>query len=181
MHSAVSEPEPTTWQKLRHDKRVLIVGVLLLVALLVGGAVLTTAAFTASSSNGSSVATGDVSFDLVPAGAIVDTSALRPGATKTGVVQIVNRKAAATFTLGFTGLGASTLAATLQFTVAEVSPQSRQLYSGPLSAVPSLALGRIVQGQSMQLSLTFAWAAADNSAALQGQSVPLVLQWSATT
>lgn len=177
----MSEQKPRFWRTAIRDWRVLSVIVLVLLAALIGGAYLTVATFTASSASKASIGTGDVVFALTPTGAIVDTTALRPGVTKTGQVQIANQKATATFTLGFSGIGSGPLVSTLQFTVAELAPQSRQLYSGPLSAVQPIALGQIAKGGSMQLGLTFAWSATSTSPDLQGQSVPLVLHWDATT
>jgi hypothetical protein len=160
---------------------VLVIGVLLLAAVLTGSVVLSVASFTSSSTNTSTLATGDLVFDLAPAGPAVDTSALRPGVTKTGQVTLTNRKSAADFTLGFAGVGTGPLAGVLRLTVAETAPQSKQLYDGPLAAAPTLPLGRLAQSQSLQLSLTFAWPAGQQDPALQGQSVPLVLDWSAST
>lgn len=173
--------EPSRRPRLLRDPRVLAVLVLLLLALLVGGTVLSVAAFTADSDNSASIAAGGVVFDLTSTGAIVDTSGLRPGITRTGQVQLANRKSAATYTLAFTGLGTGPLPGVLRLTVAQTTPQSKQLYDGLLKDVPTLALGRIDTGATVGLALTFAWPAGSQAPELQGQTVPLVLQWRATT
>jgi hypothetical protein len=173
--------EPSSWRRVLHDPRVLVVLVLFLAAVLVAGTVLTVATFTADSENTASVGAGSLTFDLTPTGAIVDTTALRPGDTRSGQVQVANRKAAATFTLAFTGLGTGPLPGVLRLTVAQTTPTSKQLYNGVLANAPTLDLGRIAGGASVGLALTFAWPDASRAPELQGQSVPLVLQWNATT
>lgn len=155
--------------------------VLVLGAGLVAGTTLTVAAFTSSTSGGAAVRAGDVVFTVSPAGTIVDTSSMKPGDTRAGTVTLTNQQAPASFALTFTGLGTATLASVLQLTVAQTSPVSRQLYSGALSAVPVLSLGTVSSGSGVGLRLTFAWPAASRDAALQGQSIPLVLRWDAQT
>lgn len=163
------------------DKRVLVVAVLLLFALLLASVVASVAVFTADSRSKGAITAGDLVFDLAPASAIVDTSGMRPGDTRTGKVTLTNRQASGSFNLGFSGLGTGLLASTLQLTVARTSPTSAQLYSGVLANVPTLALGRIASGASQTLSLTFAWPASAQDPSLQAQSIPLVLGWSAQT
>jgi predicted ribosomally synthesized peptide with SipW-like signal peptide len=161
---------------------VLVVIVILLFALLVGGAVLTTAVFTDSSSSKGSISAGDLVFALSPTTTIVDTSGMKPGDTRMGSVTLTNQKAAGTFSLGFSGLGTGTLASTLQLTVSKSSgTTNQQLYSGVLASVPTLSLGTLATGASMGLKFTYAWPADQVDPALQGQSIPLVLQWSART
>ena len=173
--------ERTGWRRALRNPRVLIVLVLLLLAILVGSVVLSMAAFTTSSSTPGSISAGDLVFDLTPAGSIVDTSRLRPGDTRTGSVQLVNRKSGATFTLGFGGLDPNPLRDVLQLTINQTAPVTRQLYQGPLKDVKPIAIGRIETGASVQLGFTYAWPANQLGPELQGQSVPLVLQWSAST
>ena len=164
------------------DKRVLVVVVLVLGAGLVAGATLTISAFTASTSGGGSISAGALAFALAPTGRIVDTSAMKPGDTKSGTVTLTNQKAAATFTLTFTGLGTSTLPGVLQLTVLQTSPTtSKQLYSGALAAVPPLNLGQLATGDALTLQLTFVWPSGSSDPSLQGQRVDLVLQWDGRT
>jgi hypothetical protein len=155
--------------------------VLLLLAILVGGAVLSITVFTTSSKNTGTISAGDLVFDLVPAGSFVDTSGLRPGDTRAGRVEIANSKSGATFTLGFAGLDRSPLRDVLQLTIDQTAPVSRRLYSGPLKDVKPIVLGRIETGKSIQLGFSFVWPSDQRAPQLQGQNVPLVLQWSATT
>jgi hypothetical protein len=173
--------ERTGWRRTLRNPRVLIVLVLLLLAILVGGAVLSFAVFTTSSQNTGTISAGDLVFDVVPSASIVDTSGLRPGDTRTGSVQIANSKSGATFTLGLAGLDPSPLRDVLQLTIDQTAPVSRQLYSGPLKDVTPIVLGRIETGGSIQLGFSFVWPSDQRAPQLQGQNVPLVLQWSATT
>jgi hypothetical protein len=124
---------------------------------------------------------GDLVFDVAPAGQIVDTTALKPGADRSGAVTITNRQVAATFSMAFGGIGTGSLASAVQLTVTQTAPVSKQLYSGALSGVGSLALGKLSTGQSVRLSVRFVWPASSIDPALQGQSVPLVINWNATT
>jgi hypothetical protein len=172
--------ERTGWRRALRNPRVLVVLVLVLLAILVGSVVLSLAAFTTSSKNASSISAGDLVFD-VPSAAFVDTSGLRPGDTRTGTMQIANRKSAATFTLGFAGLDPNPLRDVLQLTIDQSAPVSRRLYSGPLKDVKPIVLGRIETGASIRLGFTFVWPSDQRGAQLQGQTVPLVLQWDATT
>jgi hypothetical protein len=161
---------------------VLVVAVIVLFALVVGGAVFTTAVFTDSSTSIGDITAGDLVFALSPSSAIVDTSGMKPGETRTGSVTLTNKKAGGTFSLGFSGLGSSTLASTLLLTVAKSSgTTNEQLYSGPLASVPTLALGTLATGKTLGLKFTYAWPADQVDPALQGQSIPLVLNWSANT
>jgi predicted ribosomally synthesized peptide with SipW-like signal peptide len=161
---------------------VLVVVVILLFALLVGGVVLTTAVFTDSSTSKGAIAAGDLVFALAPAGTVVDTNGMKPGDTRMGSVTLTNQKASGTFSLAFSGLGTSTLVNTLQLTVSKSSgTTSQQLYSGVLASVPTLSLGTLATGGSMGVKFTYAWPADQVDPALQGQSIPLVLQWSAHT
>ena len=155
--------------------------ILLLVAMLVAGALLTISAFTSSTAGGASIDAADLVFALAPSGTVVDTTAMKPGDTRTGSVTLTNQKAAATFTLGFAGLGSGTLAGVLQLTVTQTAPVTKQLYSGALASAPLLQLGKIASGGTVHLSLAFAWPSGSRDAALQGQSIPLVLQWGAQT
>ncbi len=172
--------ERTGWPRVLRNPRVLIVLVLLLLAILVGGVLLSVSVFTTSSKNTGSISAGDLVFD-VPSGSFVDTSGLRPGDSRTGSVELANRKSAATFTLGFAGLDPSPLRDVLQLTIDQTAPVSRRLYSGPLKDVKPIGLGRIETGASIRLGFTFAWPSDQRGPQLQGQSVPLVLQWDATT
>ncbi|HEV8462905.1 MAG TPA: hypothetical protein VGQ38_19625 [Gaiellaceae bacterium] len=158
-----------------------VVVALVLLAIVISATAITTAAFTASSTNTARLVMGDIVFDVVPPGQIVDTTALKPGADRSGTVTITNRYVPASFSVGFAGIGTSALASTLQLTVTQTAPVSRQLYSGALAGVGSLSLGKLTQGQSAQLSIRFLWPAANADAELQGQSVPLVINWNATT
>ncbi len=124
---------------------------------------------------------GDLAFDVAPAGQIVDTTALKPGADRSGAVTITNRQVPATFSMAFTGIGTGSLASALQLTVTETAPVSKQLYTGALSGVGTLALGKLGTGQSVQVSVRFLWPAASLDPVLQGQTVPLVINWNATT
>jgi hypothetical protein len=173
--------ERTGWRRTLRNPRVLIVLVLLLLATLVGGTVLSVAAFTTSAKNTGTISAGDLVFDLVPSASFVDTSGLRPGDSRTGSVQIANRKSGATFTLSFSGLDASPLRDVLQLTIDQTAPVSRQLYNGPLKDVRPIVLGRIETGASIQLGFSFVWPSDQRAPQLQGQSVPFALQWSART
>lgn len=153
----------------------------MLLALIVGGATVSIAVFTGQSTNSSSVSSGRIDFAVSPTGPIVDTTALRPGASQTGQATLLNSASAASFTLRFTGLGTGPLPAVLQLTVKEVAPAAKTLYNGALSAVPAIALGKIAQGGTVQIGFTYAWPAVQQDAGLQGQSVPLVLNWDAST
>ena len=152
--------------------------VLVLVAILVASVLSTRAVFTGSSSSRASVAAGGLQFDLAPAGAAVDTAALRPGDVRTGQVTLTNQGAAGAFTLGFAGLGTGPLQHTLVLTVKR---SGQNLYSGQLADVTPIELGNVGPGQAVTLSLTFAWPADAQDESLQGASVPLVLEWSART
>jgi len=180
---ATSEPVEQSGRRRRllRDPRFLVVLVLLLGAVLVGSAVLTIATFTASSKNTGAVSAGSVVFDVTPVGAALDTTNLKPGDTRSGELELANRKVRASFTLDFTGKGAGPLPNVLQLTVTKTAPVSQQLFQGTLSAASSLALGTIDQGNSIRLRFTFAWPSSSRAPDLQGQTVPLVLQWRATT
>jgi hypothetical protein len=173
--------ERTGWRRTLRNPRVLIVLVLLLLAILIGGAVLSFTVFTTSSQNTGTISAGNLVFDLVPSGSFVDTSGLRPGDTRTGSLEIANRESGATFTLGFAGLDPNPLRDVLQLKIDQTAPVSRQLYSGPLKDVTPIVLGRIETGSSIQLGFSFVWPSDQRAPQLQGQNVPLVLQWSATT
>ena len=175
-----------TRRQLLRDKRVLAVVVLLLAVVLVASVVLTFASFTSSSSNkGSSVSAGAVEFELSKGGApladgapIVDTSHLHPGDTKQADVTITNKQSPANFTLRFTGITGA-LAAVLKLTV---TVPGQTGYNGDLTGVTAqqpLALGQLDKNGTRTVSVTFTWPAAQNGAALQAQSVPLVLNWDA--
>src|SRR4051794_7196647 len=175
-------------RSLLRDRRVLAVVVVLLGAILVASVVFTVAAFTATSKNSASVSAGSVVFELsqagkpLPAGTpVVDTNVLRPGDTRAGDVTITNKNSDASFTLTFTGI-AGPLPDVLLLTVDEVPPRAQPLYANkPLSAVPPIPVGPIARGKAMTLRLTFSWPAAQQAPALQGQSVPVVLRWDAST
>src|SRR4029077_1478989 len=98
-----------------------------------------------------------------------------------GSVQVANRKSGATFALSFAGLDPNPLRDVLQLTIDQTAPVSRTLYNGPLKDVRPILLGRIETGASIQLGFTYTWPSDERAPELQGQSVPLVLQWSATT
>src|SRR5262249_57709348 len=108
---------PSAGGRLRPKPVVLVIVVLALLALLAGSVWLSLAAFTASSKNTGTVSAGDLVFEMTPTGTIVDTSALRPGDTRNGTVDIANRKSGATFTLGFAGLTANPLRDVMQLTI----------------------------------------------------------------
>ncbi len=167
--------------RLLRSRRVLVAAALLLAALIVGGVTVSTAVFTGRSTSSASAGAHRIDFAVSPAGSIVDTTALRPGATHSGQVTLANHAAPASFTLRFTGLGTGPLPGVLQLTVQEISPIAKQLYNGVLAAVPAITLGKIAQGASVQIGFTYAWPAANQDAALQGQIVPLVLHWDAST
>ena len=112
---------------------------------------------------------------------MVDTTALRPGATAAGEVQLTNRSAPATFTLAFEGVAPGLLVDVLGLKVQEVGGQARVLYDGPLAAVTPLALGRFSANAGVRLRLTFAWPAGSKDPQLQARTVPVVLRWNATT
>jgi hypothetical protein len=124
---------------------------------------------------------GDIVFDVVPTGPVVDTTGLKPGADRSGTVTITNRHVPATFSMAFNGLGTSPLAGIMQLTVTQTLPVSRQLYSGALAAAGPLPLGKLDRGQRAQLTVRFLWPAGIADPALQGASVPLVINWDATT
>jgi hypothetical protein len=173
---------PGRWRRRLRDKRVLVVVVLALVVLLAGSVTLSLAVFTDSSESTAAISAGDLVYDLAPTTAIVDTSGMKPGDTRGGVVTVTNRKSSGRFTLGFSGIGSGTLASTLQLTVKKTSgTTSLTLYSGPLASVPTLDLGSIATAGSATLNFTYAWPADAKDPALQGQSIPLVLEWSART
>ena len=96
---------------------------------------------------------------------MVDTTALRPGATAAGEVQLTNRSAPATFTLAFEGVAPGLLVDVLGLKVQEVGGQARVLYDGPLKAGTPLALGRFSANAGVRLRLTFAWPAGGRTSA----------------
>jgi hypothetical protein len=156
--------------------------VFVLAAILVGSVVFTVSAFTSTSSNTASISMGEVRFDVSPSGtAVVDTTALRPGATAAGEVQLTNRSAPAAFTLVFEGVAPGPLVDVLGLEVQEVGGQARVLYDGPLKSVTPLALGRFAANAGVRLRLTFAWPAGSKDPSLQARTVPVVLRWNATT
>lgn len=173
--------EPGRTHRWLRDKRVLVVAALLFLALLLAAVGVSVAAFTASSESHGSISAGDLTFDLAPASAIVDTSGMKPGDSRAGVVTLTNRQAAGSFSLGFGGIGSSTLASTLRLTVKRTAPAAQTLYDGSLAGVPTLPLGTVGTGQAVTLALTFAWPADAVDPSLQAQSIPLVLDWSART
>jgi hypothetical protein len=177
----VSEAEQGTWKKLRRDPRVLTVVVLVLLAILLAGTSISVAAFTSSSTNQAVLRMGDVVFDVAPVGAIVDTTSLKPGADRSGTVTLTNRQVPATFSLGFSGIGTSLLVNTLRLTVTQITPISRQLYNGTVAGVGTLNLGKLAMGTAAQLTLRFVWPAGSTDPSLQAQSIPLILNWTATT
>jgi hypothetical protein len=178
----VSDAEQGTWKKLRRDPRVLTVVVLVLLAILVAGTSISVAAFTSSSTNPAKITMGNVVFDVAPTGAIVDTTTLKPGSDQSGSAALTNRQVPATFSLGFSGIGTSLLVRTLQLTVTQTSPVSnKQLYSGTLAGVGTLDLGKLATGEVARVTLRFVWPTTSVDASLQGQNVPLVLNWTATT
>jgi hypothetical protein len=177
----VSDAEQGTWKKLRRDPRVLTVVVLVLLAILVAGTSISVAAFTSSSTNDAILKMGNVVFDVAPTGTIVDTTSLKPGADRSGTVTLTNRQVPATFSLSFSGIGPGLLVNTLQLTVTQTTPVSKQLYSGTVAGVTTLNLGKLTTGQATQVKLQFVWPATSLDASLQGLTVPLVLNWNATT
>lgn len=177
----MAEATPTLTERLGRHRRALIIGVAVVVLLGIGAVFLSAALFTSGTKNSATVSAGTLRFTVTPASGIVDTSALRPGATKTGNVTITNTDATGKFTLTFAGLGSGPLVGVLGLTVAETAPASTSLYNGSLSAVTPLALGTLAKNASVTLALTFTWPSASNDPSLQGQSVPLVLQFDATT
>jgi hypothetical protein len=178
----VSGAEQGTWKKLRRDPRVVTVFVLVMLAILLAGTSISVAAFTASSTNGATLKMGNVVFDVAPTAAIVDTTSLKPGADRSGTATLTNRQVPAAFSLSFSGIGTSLLVNTLQLTVTETSPTSnKQLYSGTVAGVGTLDLGKLAPAAVARVTLHFVWPAANTDATLQGQSIPLVLNWSATT
>ena len=179
---AVPDRERSLWRTLLRDRRFLSVLVILLAATLVGSVVFTVSAFTSTSSNAASIRMGEVRFDVSPAGvAVVDTTALRPGATAAGEVQLTNRSVPATFTLAFEGVAPGPLVNVLGLKVQEVGGQARVFYDGPLASVTPLALGRFSANAGVRLRLTFAWPAGSKDPLLQARTVPVVLRWNATT
>ncbi len=173
--------EPGRWRRRLRDKRVIAIIAIVLVGLLSSGVAFTLAVFTDSSQSAGSISAGDLVYDLAPA-TIVNTTAMKPGETRGGSVTLTNKKAKGSFALGFGGLGSSSLASTLQLTVKKTAPTGAQtLYSGVLASVPTLELGTLATGASLTLNFTYAWPADALDPALQGQSIPLVLQWGART
>jgi predicted ribosomally synthesized peptide with SipW-like signal peptide len=160
---------------------VLAVVILVLIVVLVAGVTLSLAVFTASSQSSGSIEAGDLAFILAPPSGIASTAGMRPGETRHGTVRVTNTKSAGSFTLGFSGIGTSTLASTLRLTVTRTTPSQATLYDGVLATVPTLQLGRLATGASLTLDFSYAWPSDAKSPDLQGQSIPLVLNWNSVS
>jgi hypothetical protein len=175
----MAEPARRRWFR---DPRILVVGVIALFALVVAGITLSFAVFSASSGSTASITAGNLVYDIRPPTTIVNTSGMRPGDVRHGTVTLTNTKSPGAFALGFSGIGTSALASTLLVTVTRGTPSApHTVYSGPLADAPTLDLGRLATGASLTLDLMFSWPSAARDPTLQGQTIPLVLDWSART
>ena len=121
--------------------------------------------------------------------AILDASALRPGATVTGTVTIGNAgRVAGRFAVRPSGLtetpgaggGALSQQLQLQLTDVTVPAQPKLVYTGTPAGLSAVDVGDLAAGESRTFALTATFPAGADDNRYQGATVSFGLQWSAT-
>jgi hypothetical protein len=168
---------------LLHSRRWLLLGALALVSLTLGSAIFSGASFTSKSANSASLATASIQLSSSAANqAIVAASGMKPGEIRQGTIAIGNKGGAAgTVVLKGSGLTGSTLAATIDFKLEDVTGSgSTQKWSGKLGSFNSVDLGSFGAASSREYRFTLSWPPTADEASLQGASTSLTFQWHGT-
>ena len=189
---AVEQEKPPSRMRvlLRSPRRLLIAAALILIAVLV--VVFTTATFTSSSANaGNMVAAGSLAINNnLDGAAILTVQNLIPGQSATGTVQISNvGSAAGNFSLTTANVvdtpPSPPFSAKLDLVITDVTNAGapQQIYSGKLSAVGTIQLGKWTAGEShkYQFVTTFPQGTAAQDDPYQNAKTQLDFQWNAVS
>jgi hypothetical protein len=165
----------------------------LMLLLLAGGLMATVVVFvlgysqafyTASSSDaGNTFAAGTVQVGLSKSGELLDGTALKPGVSRTGTVEVTNVAHKAKLTLGISAITNTpsdrTLADVIRLTVRETSPSNVQRYDGLLKDLGSVALGTYAANERRAYQLTLLWPAAEDDPSRSGVRSSFSFKWTA--
>jgi hypothetical protein len=140
--------------------------------------------YTAESTNPkSSFAAADLRINLSKADQLLDGSNLKPGARRTGTVDVTNAEHKAKLTLGASGFENSpsgkTLAGVIQVTVKETSPNAVTVYSGSLDKLKAAPLGTFANGEQRSYAIEILWPDDQTDLALAGVRTSFGFDWKA--
>lgn len=146
------------------------------------------ATFTSATGNpGTSYAAGTIQVTDSKAGnAVLDATAMKPGVSRQGTVQITNSGThSATLALEATDLSSSpsspALASTLDLKVEDVTGSATTIYTGKLGSYSSASLGTFAAAETRTYRFTYSWPATDTNPALQAATTSSTFRWKATS
>ena len=140
--------------------------------------------YTASSSDaGNAFAAGTVEVTLSKSGELLDGTALEPGVSRTGTVQVTNAAHKAKLTLSISALtntpSNKTLADVIRITVRETSPSSVVRFDGLLKDLGTVALGTFAANARRSYQIGLLWPAEDNDVSRSGVRTSFSFKWTA--
>ena len=153
-----------------------IAGIVVFVVLLSG------ADFTeVTGSPGNELSAGDADLNVVPAGAIVNADAMRPGDIRDGEVTVTNRGSRANLSVTVKGAAtAPAVAAAVRLKITDRDAPAVERYNGPLADAGRVELGTFDSGAAgawkVQLSLP-----SDADPSLSGTRLDASFEWEART
>jgi hypothetical protein len=138
---------------------------------------------TSSKDPGNSFAAGTVQVALSKSGELLDGTALEPGVSRSGTVQLTNSSHKAKLTLATSAITNTpsdrTLADVIRITVRETSPSNVQRFDGLLKDVGTVALGTFAAGEKRSYQIVLNWPAADDDASRSGVRTNFSFKWTA--
>jgi hypothetical protein len=140
--------------------------------------------YTASSSDpGNTFSAGTVQVGLSKSGELLDGSALEPGVTRTGTVQVTNTAHKAKLNLAISAITNTpsdrTLADVIRITVRETSPSNAQRYDGLLQDMGTVALGTFAANERRAYEIGLLWPSEDDDVSRAGVRTSFSFKWTA--